>query len=61
MAMLFLLGVAGGMMLCIRGRVQTGQTQLTGVAERLAIWDRLHEVEERLKALEERTSQEGRP
>jgi len=63
MLMLFLLGVGVGvgMVLSLRDPVHRAQTQLYSVVERLEILERLRNVEERLKALEQRTSQELRP
>jgi len=61
MVMLFLLGVACGMMLSLRDPVHRAQTQLYCVSEHLAILERLRSVEDRLKALEERMAQEVRP
>jgi hypothetical protein len=54
MVLLVLLGIGIGMVLCMMGRVQTGQTPLCAVSERLDLQQRLRSVEERLKALEER-------
>jgi len=61
MLMLFLLGIAVGMVLSLPDPVHRAQTQLYCVSEHLAILERLRSVEDRLKALEERMAQEVRP